>query len=193
MAIRFEQTGLDGVTLCVPEVFRDARGFFQECYHAAKYMDGGIRAVFVQDNRSRSAKGVLRGLHYQLHKPQSKLISCVRGEIFDVAVDIRRDSPTFGQWSGAVLSEENCHQLFIPGGFAHGFCVLSEVAEIFYKCSEFYDPRDDRGVRWNDPALKIVWPVSDPVLSAKDAQLPFLTEAELPLFQSCGREQADKR
>jgi len=183
MPVRFEQTGLEGVTLCIPEVFCDARGFFMESYHAAKYMDGGVRAVFVQDNRSRSSRGVLRGLHYQLHKPQAKLITCTRGEIYDVAVDIRRGSPTFGKWSAAVLSEENRHQLFIPGGFAHGFCVLSEVAEIMYKCSEFYDPRDDRGVRWNDSAFGVGWPVAEPILSAKDAALPFLkqvAEDQLP-------------
>jgi len=183
LAVQFEKTGLPGVILCVPEVFRDARGFFMECYHAAKYMDGGVRAVFVQDNRSQSSRGVLRGLHYQLHKPQAKLVSCLRGEILDVAVDIRRGSPTFGRWESAVLSESNGHQLFIPGGFAHGFCVLSEYAEIFYKCSEFYDPRDDRGVRWNEPELRVEWPVDDPVLSAKDAAQPFLREAELPSFK----------
>lgn len=186
MPVRFEKTSLEGVLLCVPEVFLDARGFFLESYHAAKYMDGGVRSVFVQDNRSRSSRGVLRGLHYQLHKPQSKLVSCIRGEIFDVAVDIRRGSPTFGQWTGAVLSEENNHQYFIPGGFAHGFCVLSETAEILYKCSEFYDPRDDRGVRWNDPDLKISWPAAEPVLSGKDAVQPFLKDAELPLFSGTG-------
>lgn len=183
LAIRFEKTSLQGVVLCVPEVFRDARGFFAECYHAAKYMEGGVRSVFVQDNRSFSSRGVLRGLHYQLHKPQAKLVSCLRGEILDVAVDVRRGSPTFGRWESAVLSEANNHQLFIPGGFAHGFCVLSETAEIFYKCSEFYDPRDDRGIRWNDPDLGVAWPVSDPVLSGKDASLPFLKEAELPGFR----------
>ena len=182
MAMKFEKTELEGVVLCAPDVFRDARGFFLESYHAQKYMEGGIRVVFVQDNRSRSAKGVLRGLHYQLHRPQAKLLSCTRGEIFDVAVDIRRGSPTFGRWTGAVLSEENCLQLYIPGGFAHGFCVVSEMAEILYKCSEFYDPRDDRGVRWNDPDLGVKWPVSDPVLSAKDAAQPFLKDAELPVF-----------
>ena len=181
MPVRFEKTELEGVMLCVPEVFRDVRGFFLETYHAQKYMAGGVRAVFVQDNRSRSSKGVLRGLHYQLHKPQAKLLCCTRGEIFDVAVDIRRGSPTFGQWTGARLSEENHHQLYIPGGFAHGFCVLSDVAEIEYKCSEFYDPRDDRGVRWNDPDLKVDWPITDPVLSAKDVAQPFLKDAELPL------------
>jgi dTDP-4-dehydrorhamnose 3,5-epimerase len=119
---------------------------------------------------------VLRGLHFQLHKPQAKLVSCIRGEILDVAVDIRRGSTTFGVWSAVVLSDANHHQLFIPGGFAHGFCVLSEVAEIQYKCSEFYDPRDDRGIRWNDPDIGIAWPVDAPVLSAKDAAQPFLRE-----------------
>ena len=186
MPVKFEPTELKGVTLCIPEVFRDARGFFMETYHAAKYMDGGVRAVFVQDNRSCSSKGVLRGLHYQLHKPQSKLVSCVRGEIFDVAVDIRRGSPTFGKWAGALLSEANGHQLFIPGGFAHGFCVLSESGEIAYKCSEFYDARDDRGLRWNDSALGIAWPLTaEPVLSGKDAALPFLAdipESQLPVY-----------
>jgi dTDP-4-dehydrorhamnose 3,5-epimerase len=189
MPVKFEQTELEGVTLCIPDVFRDARGFFMETYHAARYMEGGVRAVFVQDNRSCSSKGVLRGLHYQLHKPQSKLVSCIRGEIFDVAVDIRRGSPTFGRWTGAVLSEANSHQLFIPGGFAHGFCVLSEMAEIQYKCSEFYDPRDDCGLRWNDPSLAIGWPDKGPVLSGKDAAQPFLKEvpeSRLPKFVAKG-------
>ena len=181
--IRFEKTTPQGVILCVPDVFRDARGFFMECYHAAKYVEAGVRAVFVQDNRSCSSKGVLRGLHYQLNKPQAKLVMCTRGEIYDVAVDVRRGSPTFGQWAGAVLSEENCVQLFIPEGFAHGFCVLSETAEILYKCSEFYDPRDDRGILWSDPDLKIEWPERMPVLSAKDLALPILSRAELPVYK----------
>ena len=185
MPVKFEQTELEGVTLCIPEVFRDARGFFLETYHAARYMDGGVRVVFVQDNRSCSSKGVLRGLHYQLYKPQAKLVSCIRGEVFDVAVDIRRGSPTFGKWSAAVLTEENHHQLFIPCGFAHGFCVLSDIAEIQYKCSEFYDPRDDHGIRWNDPALGVPWPVDQPILSSKDAVQPFLREMpenHLPVY-----------
>ncbi len=182
MSVKFEPTELKEVILCVPDVFRDARGFFLESYHAARYAAGGIRAVFVQDNRSRSCAGVLRGLHYQRQKPQAKLISCVYGEIYDVAVDIRRGSPTFGKWMAARLSAENQHQLFIPPGFAHGFCVLSEQAEIFYKCSEFYDPRDDRGIRWNDPVLGIDWPVQVPVLSAKDEQQPFLEAADLPVY-----------
>lgn len=189
MSVTFEKTELEGVTLCIPQVFCDARGFFMESYHAAKYAAGGVSAVFVQDNHSCSTQGVLRGLHYQLHKPQAKLISCLRGEIYDVAVDIRRGSPSFGKWSAVVLSESNHHQLFIPGGFAHGFCVLSDIAEIAYKCSEFYDARDDRGLRWDDPALGIPWPGSAPVLSVKDSGLPFLNdvpETQLPMWVKQG-------
>lgn len=174
--ISFTPTAIPDVILCVPDVFRDARGFFQECYHARKYADGGIREVFVQDNRSRSCRSVLRGLHYQATKPQAKLVSCIQGKIVDVAVDIRSGSPTFGKWVAAELSEENCHQLFIPKGFAHGFCVVSETAEILYKCTDYYDPTDDRGVRWNDPDLAITWPVQEPILSAKDAVQPFLRD-----------------
>jgi dTDP-4-dehydrorhamnose 3,5-epimerase len=188
MPVRFEKTELDGVTLCVPEVLRDARGFFLEYYHAARYREGGIADVFVQDNRSRSSRGVLRGLHFQLRKPQAKLVSCIRGEIFDVAVDVRVGSPTFGKWSAAVLTEENNHQLYIPRGFAHGFCVLSESAEIQYKCSEYYDPGDDRGVRWSDADLKIAWPITAPVLSAKDAVQPLLSAAELPVYAAAQDE-----
>ncbi len=187
MPVRFEATDLDGVTLCVPEVLRDARGFFLECYRVDNYRAGGIRDTFVQDNRSRSSRGVLRGLHYQLRRPQAKLVACIRGEIYDVAVDIRRGSPTFGKWSGAILSEDNNHQLYLPAGFAHGFCVLSETAEILYKCSEFYDPSDDRGIRWNDTELAINWPIESPILSAKDAAQPLLKEAELPEYRG-GRE-----
>lgn len=176
----FENTELAGVVVCTPDVFRDGRGFFLETYHAQRYADGGVRAVFVQDNRSRSSKNVLRGLHYQLHRPQAKLLSCTRGTVFDVAVDIRRGSPSFGKWTGVVLSEDNFKQIYIPAGFAHGFCVLSETAEIAYKCSEFYDPRDDRGIRWNDPDIAVSWPVADPVLSRKDTLHPFLRDAELP-------------
>ena len=180
----FIQTTLAGVILITPDVYADNRGFFLESYTHSKFAENGINAVFVQDNRSCSGKGVVRGLHFQLHKPQAKLVSCIRGEIFDVAVDVRRGSPTFGKWSAAVLTETNNHQLFIPGGFAHGFCVLSETAEIQYKCSEFYDPCDDRGVRWNDPALGIAWPVTDAILSGKDAAQPLLGEAELPAYQA---------
>ncbi len=186
MSVKFEKTELGGVVLCVPNVLRDTRGFFVETFQSAKYAAGGIDCTFVQDNRSRSVKGVLRGLHYQLRKPQAKLVCCLRGDIFDVAVDIRRGSPTFGKWSAAVLSEENQHQLFIPAGFAHGFCVLSDMAEIFYKCSEFYDASDDRGLCWNDPEIGIVWPGDGPpMLSEKDKVQPLLkdlTADNLPVF-----------
>lgn len=180
MEVKFTPMELQGIILCEPCVFTDERGVFLEFYHAQRYFNAGIRVSFVQDNCSRSSKGVLRGLHYQLHKPQAKLVCCTRGEIFDVAVDIRKGSPTFGRWTGSVLSEENHRQFFIPGGFAHGFCVLSEVAEIFYKCSEFYDPMDDRGIRWNDPQIAVNWPVENPILSEKDKHQPFLNEIELP-------------
>lgn len=172
MPFTFEPTEVPGVVLCA---HRETR--------ADLYRAGGIAETFVQDNRSLSARGVLRGLHFQLRKPQAKLVSCIRGEIFDVAVDVRRGSPTFGRWSGARLGEENHHQLFIPRGFAHGFCVLSEVAEILYKCTDYYDPSDDRGVLWSDPALGIAWPLEDqPLLSAKDAAQPLLRDAELPAY-----------
>ncbi|MDD4623267.1 MAG: dTDP-4-dehydrorhamnose 3,5-epimerase [Kiritimatiellae bacterium] len=186
MPLKFEKTEIEGVVTCEPEVLRDARGFFVETFHAAKYAEGGIDCAFVQDNRSRSQKGVLRGLHYQLRKPQAKLVFCLKGEIFDVAVDIRRGSPTFGKWSGAFLSEENHRQLFIPAGFAHGFCVLSDMAEIFYKCSAFYDKSDDRGLRWNDPDIGIDWPGGTaPMLSEKDKVQPLLKDLSaemLPVF-----------
>jgi len=174
----FENAPLPGVILCKPQRFRDVRGFFMEFYHAQKYMAGGVKEVFVQDSRSRSIKGVLRGLHYQPIRQQAKLVSCTHGEIFDVAVDVRRGSPTFGQWMGIVLSEENAWQLFIPKGFAHGFCVVSDVAEIFYKTSEFYDVSDDRGIRWDDPEIAIKWPIERPILSEKDKVLPFLKDAK---------------
>lgn len=188
MPVKFEKTEIEGVVLCVPDVLRDARGFFVETFHSAKYAaGGGVTCDFVQDNRSSSLKGVLRGLHYQLRKPQAKLVFCLKGAIFDVAVDIRRGSPTFGKWSGALLSEENQRQLFIPAGFAHGFLVLSETAEIFYKCSDFYDKSDDRGLRWNDPDIGIAWPgEASPVLSEKDKVQPLLKDVSaemLPEFK----------
>ena len=183
MPFSFEKTDVLGVVLCVPKVFRDERGFFLEYYRADQYRAGGIADTFVQDNRSSSRKNVLRGLHFQLRKPQAKLVSCIRGEIFDVAVDIRKGSPTFGKWSAAVLSADNHHQLYVPRGFAHGFCVLSDVAEIQYKCSDYYDPTDDHGVLWNDPFLAIDWPVTDPVLSAKDVVQPRVNDAELPPYR----------
>jgi len=161
-------TELPGVLVVEPVVHRDARGFFLETYHAPRYRAGGVASSFVQDNHSRSARGTLRGLHAQLRRPQAKLLRCVAGEIFDVAVDIRRGSPSFGRWVGVTLSAENFHQLFIPEGFAHGFCVTSEVAEVEYKCSELYVPDDEITVAWNDPAIGIRWPVAEPLLSARD-------------------------
>jgi dTDP-4-dehydrorhamnose 3,5-epimerase len=176
VTLKFVETELSGVLLIEPDVFRDARGFFLETFHARKYREGGIAADFVQDNHSRSGRGALRGLHAQLGKPQGKLVRTVRGEIFDVAVDIRPGSKTFGRWTGATLSGENFRQIWVPPGFAHGFCVLSEMAEVEYKCTDFYDKADEIGIAWNDPSIGIDWPVKDPLLSAKDAALPRLAE-----------------
>lgn len=166
------------VLLIEPRVFGDARGFFMETWHAQTFAKAGIADRFVQDNHSRSARGVLRGLHYQLKKPQGKLVRVVSGEVFDVAVDLRRHSPSFGRWVGTRLSEDNKHLLWVPPGFAHGFCVLSEHADFLYKCSEFYAPEDERALRWDDPAIGIDWPLDvAPVLSAKDAAAPLLRDA----------------
>lgn len=164
------------VKLIKPRVFDDDRGFFLQTYHAEQYRDAGIDVRFVQDNWSRSTKGVLRGLHYQLEHAQDKLVSVVRGEVFDVAVDIRRDSPTFGKWVGEVLSEQNKHQMFVPGGFAHGFFVLSDEVDFVYKCSDFYTPGDEYGIRWNDPEIGISWPGAERILSDKDQQQPLLAD-----------------
>jgi len=182
--MEFKATGLPGVILIEPRVFRDPRGFFLETYHAEKYRAGGITARFVQDNHSRSVRGTLRGLHAQLRHPQGKLVRAIEGTIWDVAVDIRRGSPHFGRWTAAELSADNFRQLYVPPGFAHGFCVLSETAQMEYKCSDFYDPESEISVRWNDPALGIPWPVSEPLLSAKDqAALPLAEYGErLPAF-----------
>jgi dTDP-4-dehydrorhamnose 3,5-epimerase len=176
VTLKFLPTDIDGVLLVEPDVFRDPRGFFLETFHARKYREGGIAADFVQDNHSRSGRGTLRGLHSQLRRPQGKLVRAVRGEIFDVAVDLRPGSKTFGRWTGATLSEENFRQIWVPPGFAHGFCVLSEMAEVEYKCTDFYDKGDEIGILWNDPAIGIDWPVEEPLLSAKDAALPRLSE-----------------
>jgi dTDP-4-dehydrorhamnose 3,5-epimerase len=157
-----------------PRVFQDARGFFVQTYHHEQYRKAGIDVRFVQDNWSRSTRGVLRGLHYQLKNAQDKLVSVVRGEVFDVAVDIRKGSPTFGKWVGAILSEENKHQLFVPKGFAHGFCVLSDEVDFVYKCSDFYTPGDEYGIRWNDPDLNMKWPLEKPILAEKDRRAPLL-------------------
>ena len=159
-----------------PVVHRDARGFFLETYHRDKYAEGGITAPFVQDNHSRSVRGTLRGLHAQLSRPQGKLIRVVEGEIHDVALDIRRGSPTFGRSVGVRLAGDDFRQLWIPPGFAHGFCVLSEVAHVEYKCTELYDPSDEISILWNDPDLAIAWPIRDPIVSAKDSRAPRLRD-----------------
>lgn len=171
-----QTTSLPGVLKVTGNVFRDARGSFAELYQARDYSALGIDTVFLQDNLSRSAKGVLRGLHYQLPDPQGKLVAAIRGTIWDVVVDIRRGSPHFGRWVGVELSDANCVQLYIPPGFAHGFCALSDDAHVFYKCTELYNAQADRGIRWDDPDLGIEWPVSDPVVSDKDRGLPALQE-----------------
>jgi len=186
MAVSFVETEIDGVLICELDVFQDGRGFFAETFHIEKYAEAGIRKRFVQDNFSRSVKSTLRGLHYQLDHPQEKLVTAVSGEIFDVAVDIRRGSPTFGKWVGTILSDENHRQLFVPAGFAHGFCVLSESADVVYKCTDIYGCDDDRGVRWSDPLLGINWPISQPRLSGKDSALPLiddLPESQLPEYR----------
>jgi dTDP-4-dehydrorhamnose 3,5-epimerase len=174
--MRLLNTDLPGVLLIEPDVFRDARGHFLETFHERKYREAGIPHSFVQDNQSRSARGTLRGLHGQLRHPQGKLIRALQGEIFDVAVDIRPGSPTFGKWTGAKLSADDFRQMFVPPGFAHGFCVLSDFAEVAYKCTDFYDRSDEIGLLWNDPAVGIAWPIRDPLLSDKDAALPTLSE-----------------
>jgi dTDP-4-dehydrorhamnose 3,5-epimerase len=174
------------VLIIEPDVFPDARGFFMESFHAAKFRAQGLPDSFVQDNHSRSSRGVLRGLHYQLEHPQGKLVRVVTGEVFDVAVDIRRGSPFFGQWVGGLLSEENQRQMYIPPGFAHGFCTLSEQADFLYKCTDFYAPGDEYGIAWDDPAIGIEWPAMEYVLSDKDLRNPRLSEAEaqLPQFRA---------
>lgn len=174
--MRFIETALKGVILVEPDVFEDSRGYFLETYHAKKYADAGIPGPFVQDNWSRSLRGTIRGLHYQLPNAQGKLIAVVEGEAFDVAVDIRKGSPTFGQWVGIELSAKNKRQLYIPPGFAHGFCVTSESAGVIYKVTNFYSAKDERGIIWNDPTLCISWPVSDPIISKKDQSYRTLAE-----------------
>ena len=169
-------TDLKGVLIIAPRVFPDIRGFFMETHHQKRYDDLGIDCRFVQDNLSFSSRNTLRGLHYQLPHSQAKLVQVITGEIFDVAVDIRAGSPTFGRWIGVALSEKNCRQLFVPEGFAHGFCVISDSAHVLYKCTDFYSPDDEKGILWCDPDIGIDWPVAEPVLSGKDQQYPLLSE-----------------
>src|SRR6266567_1801875 len=170
------ETSLPGVIELRPVVHGDARGFFLETYHKAKFADLGIADTFLQDNHSRSSKGTLRGLHYQLHQPQAKLCRVVEGEALDVAVDIRVGSPTFGKWTSVLLSAKEQNQIYVPIGFAHGFLTLTDKVQFLYKCSDFYDPADEHGIAWNDPDLKICWGVSAPIVSEKDAKYPTLTQ-----------------
>ena len=170
------QTSIPGVIILKPKVHEDPRGFFMETYRAEMLASAGVRDEFVQDNHARSGRGVLRGLHYQLRRPQAKLCRVVSGEVFDVAVDVRQGSPTFGQWVGVTLSAKNKVQIYVPRGFAHGYAVRSETADFLYKCSDYYDASDDRGILWSDPALEIAWDVAEPIVSGKDQQLPRLAD-----------------
>jgi dTDP-4-dehydrorhamnose 3,5-epimerase len=171
------ETSLPGVCELRSKVFRDARGFFLEAYHHERFVELGIKELFVQDNHSRSVKGTLRGLHYQLLHPQSKLCRVVEGEALDVAVDIRLGSPHFGKWTSVLLSAKEHNQIYIPGGFAHGFLALTDPVQFLYKCSDFYDPADEHGIAWNDPDLHISWGVENPLVSEKDARYPTLAGA----------------
>jgi len=176
------ETKLEGLALIEPQVFGDDRGFFVETFSRDAWAELGVGVEFVQHNHSRSGKGILRGLHFQTSPGQAKLVRCPRGSIFDVAVDLRRDSPTYGQWEGYVLDDEKHRQLFVPVGFAHGFCVLSESADVTYLVSSLYDPATEAGIRWDDPDVGVEWPVEDPRLSQRDIDAPSLAEVagELP-------------
>jgi len=176
--MKFIKGRLEGTYIIEHDVFGDERGFFLESYNSRKFEDAGIKLNFVQDNWSRSIRNTLRGLHYQVNPGQAKLVRVVSGEVFDVAVDIRHGSPTFGQWDGCYLSAENKRQFFIPVGFAHGFCVISDSADVMYKCSDFYSPTDERGVIWNDPDIDVKWPLKgEPVLSKRDLASPTLKDS----------------
>lgn len=179
------ETALPGAVVIEPNVFGDERGFFYESYNRDSYRAAGITAEFIQSNVSRSARGVLRGLHYQWPNPQGKLVSVLEGEVYDVAVDVRRNSPTFGRWAGVMLTADNHRHFWVPEGFAHGFCVLSEFATFTYQCTALYDAAADAGIRWDDADLGIDWPLSTPLLSGKDAKAPFLKDVpsdRLPLL-----------
>lgn len=177
------ETTLPGVLVIEPRVFRDGRGFFLETYREDRLADAGITERFVQANQSQSVRNTLRGLHWQWRRPQAKLVRVVTGEVFDVVVDVRRGSPTFGRWFGIELTAENFRQLYVPVGFAHGFCVTSERADIEYLCSDYYDPGGEAGLLWDDPGVKIDWPIRCPVLSQKDSGNPPLDPGRADLFE----------
>ena len=189
--MKLVETDLPGVLIVEADVVRDRRGFLFETYHATKFRAMGIAAPFVQDNYSRSSGGTLRGLHLQVEQPQAKLVRAVAGEIFDVAVDVRRGSPTFGRWVGFALSAESFRQLFVPEGFAHGFAVISETADVEYKCTEVYHPASEIAILWSDPALAIRWPIDDPVLSDRDRFAPTIAQISerLPVYMPAGTRQ----
>ena len=169
-------TDIEDVRIIEPQVFKDDRGYFLETFHKHRFGSAGLNDVFVQDNLSYSVKNTLRGLHFQVTRPQAKLVQVISGEIFDVAVDIRRSSHTFGRWVSVRLSEHNKRQIYIPAGFAHGFCVLSRSARVFYKCSDFFDPDDEGGILWSDPDIAIDWPIAQPIVSHKDKGLPLISD-----------------
>ncbi|MCL4131196.1 UNVERIFIED_CONTAM: hypothetical protein GTU68_022649 [Idotea baltica] len=176
------KTKLANCIIIKPKIFGDERGFFLEAFHSQRYQEvAGIKEPFVQDNRSRSSKGVLRGLHFQKTKPQGKLVTVTSGEVFDVAVDLRPESDTFGQYESVLLTGENKIQFYVPPGFAHGFVVLSDIADFQYKCTDYYDPKDESGLMWNDPEINISWPISDPLLSDKDMKQPLLADIKQQL------------
>lgn len=184
--MKIHPTRLKGVVIIAPKVFSDPRGFFLETYQAQRYKKFGITHEFVQDNMSYSIRNTLRGLHYQYPHGQAKLVSVIKGTVFDVAVDIRRDSPTFGQWEGVRLSADNHHQLLVPEGFAHGYCVLSEDAIFSYKCSDYYAPTAEHGIAWNDPDIGITWPVENPLFSEKDGRYGRLRDVPLSDLPALG-------
>ena len=180
MTFTFKKLNIPEVILVEKQSFSDHRGFFLENFKTSSFVSGGINTKFVQDNFSHSLHGVLRGLHYQKNpKAQAKFVTALRGEIFDVAVDIRKNSPTYGQWVGEILSDENHKSLYIPEGFAHGFCVLSENADVFYKVNNEYSPENERGILWNDPQINIMWPIDIPILHKKDSSLPLLQDTDI--------------
>ena len=183
--MRITPLDIPGLLLIEPKLSRDQRGIFCETFHEQRYAEAGITERFVQDNYSRSVRGTLRGLHYQEPHAQGKLVMVLEGAVYDVVVDIRKGSPAFGTWHGVELTSDNCRQLYVPPGCAHGFCVISEQAGFLYKCTEFYSPKDERGIKWNDPTLGISWPVPAPILSAKDEAYRMLAQMddELPQYR----------
>jgi dTDP-4-dehydrorhamnose 3,5-epimerase len=185
--MEFKATFIQGLLIIEPDCFKDERGFFLETFQQERYRQAGITDDFVQDNQSRSGKGVLRGMHFQIAKPQAQIVTVLRGEIFDVAVDLRQGSPTFGQWFGAVLSDKGARQAYMAAGLAHGFCVLSDWADLHYKVSRFYDPQDEGGLLWDDPEVGIKWPLALPKVSSRDAAYPRLKDIKVSQLPKAGR------